>query len=67
MILENEMTWTQLWFQHQIQLWEERKTLAAESLSDGHVVYAAKQVWIWKTFWDDSKYSFQNVLSTKKL
>jgi hypothetical protein len=66
-ILENEMIWTMLWFQHQIQLWEERKTLAAEFLSDGHKVYAAKQIWDWKTFWDDARCSFQSVLPTLKL
>ena len=61
-ILQNEMIWTQLWFQHQVQVWEERKRFAAESLSDGHKVYAAKQIWVWKTFLDDARHSFWSVL-----
>jgi hypothetical protein len=53
-ILQNEMTWTQLWFQNQMVVWEERKQVATASLSDGHRVYAAKQVWVWKSFLDDA-------------
>jgi hypothetical protein len=61
-IVENEMIWTQLWFQHQIEVWENRQKLAVESLSDGHKVYAAKQVWVWRTFLEDARLSFQSVL-----
>ena len=66
-ILENEMTWTELWFQHQIEVWDERKQVASVSLSDGHKVYAAKQVWVWKSFLDDAKKSFMDVLAKTKL
>jgi hypothetical protein len=66
-ILEHEMKWTELWFQHQIQVWQERKKVATDSLSDGHKVYAAKQVWVWKSFLDDARNSFQKALATKKL
>jgi hypothetical protein len=66
-ILENEMIWTQLWFQHQIQVWQERQNMAAGSLTDGHKVYAAKQVWVWKTFLEDARKSFQSVLGIRKL
>jgi hypothetical protein len=66
-ILENEMIWTQLWFQHQMQGWQDRHQVAADSLSEGHKVYAAKQVWVWKTFLDDAEMSFKSVLATKQL
>jgi hypothetical protein len=66
-IVENEMAWTQLWFQHQMQVWEKRKQVATVSLSNGHKVYAAKQVWGWKTFLDDARKSFMDVLQNTKL
>jgi hypothetical protein len=66
-ILENEMIWAQLWFQHQMQVWQERQKVAANGLSDGHKVYAAKQVWVWKTFLDDARKSFKSVLAGTKL
>jgi hypothetical protein len=63
-IVEHEMVWTQLWFKHQIQVWEEREEVARLNLSHGHKVYAAKQVWVWKNFLDDAKTSFMDVLPT---
>jgi hypothetical protein len=40
---------------------------AAEFLSDGHKVYAAKQIWVWQSFWHDARSSFRSVLPTLKL
>jgi hypothetical protein len=53
-IVKNEMIWTRLWFQHQMQVWEERRKVACMSMSQGHQVYAAKQVWVWSCFLDDA-------------
>jgi hypothetical protein len=61
------MLWTTLWFENQMRLWEERKTLATVSMSHGHQVYAAKQVWVWRTFLDDAKKAFQKILPQEKL
>jgi hypothetical protein len=55
MIVENEMTWIKLWFEHQIQVWEDRKK---RSTSSGHRVFAAKQVGMWRTFLSDACESF---------
>jgi hypothetical protein len=66
-IVENEMVWMQLWFKHQIQVWEEREEVARLNLSHGHKVYAAKQVWVWKFFLHDAKISFMDVLPTTTL
>jgi hypothetical protein len=66
-IVENEMAWTQLWFQHQIQVWEKRRQVARLSLSHGHTVYAAKQVWVWTNFLDDARKSFMDILPTTTL
>jgi hypothetical protein len=48
-------------------VWEERKQVATASLSDGHRVYAAKQVWVWKSFLDDARKSFIDFLPKGKL
>jgi hypothetical protein len=64
MIVENEMTGIKLWFEHQIQVWEDRKQ---RSTSSGHRVFAAKQVWVWMTFLSDaSKFFTEAVLQRKK-
>jgi hypothetical protein len=64
MIVENEMTWIKLWFQHQIEVWEDRKK---RSTTSGHRVFAAKQVGVWKTFLSDASRSFTEVLLQKKI
>jgi hypothetical protein len=56
LIVENEMTWIKLWFKHQIQVWEDRKN---RGISEGHRVFAAKQVGVWKTFLSDASRSFR--------
>jgi hypothetical protein len=60
-IVKHEMIWTQLWFEHQQQVWERRRRDAAKSMSPGHEVYAAKQVWVWTQFWEDARKSFADV------
>lgn len=59
-ILKNEMIWTKIWFGHQVQVWEKRRA-ASMSLSQGHQVYAAKQVWVWNRFLDDATQAFMDV------
>jgi hypothetical protein len=57
-IVKNEMIWTQLWFGHQVRVWEERRQAASASMSQGHQVYAAKQAWVWRSFLDDASKAF---------
>jgi hypothetical protein len=57
-IVKHEMIWTQLWFDHQRQVWDRREKDAILSMRKGHEVYAAKQVWVWSQFLDDAKKSF---------
>jgi hypothetical protein len=54
------MIWTKIWFGHQVQVWEKRRA-ASMSLSQGHQVYAAKQVWVWNRFLDDATQAFMDV------
>jgi hypothetical protein len=56
------MIWTKLWFHHQVQVWEERRCAASLSMSQGHQVYAAKQVWVWRRFLDDATTSFIDLI-----
>ena len=58
-ILENEMVWIKLWFEHQIEVWEDREK---RSTSSGHRIFAAKQVWVWKRFLSDARQSFANAV-----
>jgi hypothetical protein len=59
-ILENEMVWIKLWFEHQIGVWEARHR---RSTSSGHRVFAAKQVWVWKKFLSDARQSFADAVA----
>ena len=59
-IVENEMEWIKLWFEHQIKVWEDRKM---RRISSGHRVFAAKQVWIWKKFLSDARQTFSEALA----
>jgi len=56
------MLWTQLWFSHQKRSWEKRQDTACFSLSRGHQVYAAKQVWVWSQFLHDAQKAFNDIL-----
>ena len=38
------------WFEHQINLWNKRKSMASSQGKRGHVCYAEKQVEVWQTF-----------------
>ena len=53
------MIWTQLWFKHQVETWEGRRNAARLSMSEGHEIYAAKQVWVWRNFLKDAMQAFQ--------
>ena len=61
------MLWTYLWFAHQKQVWEERRDKAFMSLTDGHRVYAAKQVGIWSEFLNSASEEFSDILEQMKL
>ena len=62
LILEHEMTWTQMWFEHQRKNWEERMEGAKIASRKGHQAYAAKQIMIWKRFEDHARKEFGNVV-----
>jgi hypothetical protein len=64
MIVENEMTWIKLWFQHQLEVWEGRQK---RSTSSGHRVFAAKQVWVWKRFLSDASQTFAEAVLQKNM
>jgi hypothetical protein len=66
-IVTNEMCWTQLWFQNQVDVWEERRRVALLHSSQGHQVYAAKQVWVWIQFLEDAKKAFIDLVPTRNL
>jgi hypothetical protein len=61
-IVKHEMSWTQLWFDHQRKVWEIRQRVAAASMQHGHEAYAAKQVWVWTQFLDDANKSFAPII-----
>jgi hypothetical protein len=61
-IVKHEMVWTQLWFGHQVQMWETRRSNAFFAMSKGHEVYAAKQVWVWNQFLNDAKKCFSTLM-----
>jgi hypothetical protein len=61
-IVKHEMIWTQLWFGHQVEMWEKRRSHALFSMSKGHDTYAAKQIWVWNQFLDDAKKSFSYII-----
>jgi hypothetical protein len=66
-ILTHEMNWTELWFQHPVQVWEQRRLVASLNQSQGHQVYAAKQVWVWTKFLGDANVSFMEVVHKNQL
>jgi hypothetical protein len=59
-ILENEMVWIKLWFDHQIEVWEDRKQ---RSTSSGHRVFEVKQAWLWKKVLSDARQSFADAVA----
>jgi hypothetical protein len=58
-IVKNEMVWTHLWFKHQVETWESRQRASKLLMSEGHEIYAAKQVWVWKQFLESATEAFQ--------
>jgi hypothetical protein len=59
-ILENEMVWIKLWFEHEMKVWEDRQK---QSTSSGHRIFAAKQVWVWNRFLSDATQSFADAMA----
>jgi hypothetical protein len=57
-LIKNEMIWTILWFRNQVKNWKERSS-ASRWKSQGHQVYAAKQVWMWGRFLDNACQAFK--------
>jgi hypothetical protein len=66
-ILQNEMKWIKLFFQHQIQVWEARRNRATSMKKFGHQLFAAKQVWMWRKFLSDASHTFSDSLSKSTL
>jgi hypothetical protein len=61
-LLQHEMTWTQLWFEQQQQMWKKRHRSTISQMCKGHEVYAAKQVWVWSQFLHDARNSFADTV-----
>jgi hypothetical protein len=49
-LVKNEMQWTILWFQNQVNLWSERSKREDITLTQGHKSYAIKQQKLWNAF-----------------
>jgi hypothetical protein len=62
LILEHEMIWTELWFWHQKNKWEEQIKAAKLASKPGHQAYAAKQVGIWSQFGGNAKKEFGKIV-----
>ena len=60
-ILQHEMTWTQMWFEHQMIKWKGRMEAANLASKMGHHAYAAKQVRIWSEFGQHARTEFGKV------
>jgi hypothetical protein len=58
LILKHEMIWTEKWFEHHQQKWEERMEGAKIASKMGHHAYAAKQVNIWSKFGEHARKEF---------
>ena len=61
LILEHEMVWTQMWFEHQQKVWEERMKSALDASKMGHHAYAAKQTQMWRRFKEYAGEEFDSV------
>jgi hypothetical protein len=61
LILTHEMIWTQKWFEHYQQKWEERMEGAKIAGKMGNHAYAAKQVYIWSKFGEHARKEFAKV------
>lgn len=61
MILQHEMMWTQMWFEHQILKWGRRMEVAQTASKKGHHAYAAKQVRTWSRFQEHARTQFSKV------
>jgi hypothetical protein len=49
-LVKNEMGWTILWFQNQVDTWSERSRREDGTLPSGHKSYAIKQLKLWNMF-----------------
>ena len=47
-LLEHELKWTMLWFDHQKTLWAKRADESEQMVLQGHACYAWKQVQLWE-------------------
>ena len=56
--MKHEMIWTQLWFGHHKQEWEERMQAAGIASKPGHHAYAVKQARIWLQFQEHARTEF---------
>ena len=51
MLVKNEMHWTILWFQNQVNLWSKRSMREDVALTPGHKSYSIKQQKLWNEFY----------------
>ena len=61
LILQHEMDWTEMWFEHQQTVWEERMKGALDASKMGHHAYAAKQARVWRRFKEHAGLEFGKV------
>jgi hypothetical protein len=61
LILQHEMVWTQMWFEHQQKVWEGRMKGALDTSKVGHHAYAAKQARVWRRFKEHACTEFEKV------
>ena len=59
-ILQNEMWWMVLWFQHQTKKWEGLADGARMESKGGHLAYAEKQIAMWKAWGQECEKAFQD-------
>jgi len=57
-LVKTEMGFIVLWFQHQRRDWERRKIDSEQAGSEGHRIYACKQIDLWRRFEQEARAKF---------
>ena len=58
-LVQNEMKFIVLWFQHQKWEWERRQNGSKADGCEGHRIYACRQVDLWQRFEERAKKQFR--------
>ncbi|KII83158.1 hypothetical protein PLICRDRAFT_119732, partial [Plicaturopsis crispa FD-325 SS-3] len=66
LIVGNEMQWTVLWFMHQKNCWIKRRDQCGEENTNGHRIYAQKQIGMWDMFIAEGKRGFKGFMIPHK-